>query len=810
MDRTVRKAPAESPEAAERWVIGLFAALVGSCIVLMAFFSPRHPFMEEVGVYNAIYAFVQDGKISFPIYGREYFQSFGIHPHTHYAVLGTLMRWGLSLYSAQALVNSTMALLAIFLIVQAKFPSTVKLGFLFGLYCTVVFAATHLSDHGFSVRPELHVTITWFAGLIALESGRLDQWNTAKLSLGTFLVTYASAMQNYAVLGFSGVLVYVVWLCYSLPWREALRKLALMLGAGCLVGIPFLVLYVVPNWSMIKFNINFGTTTSAPLPMKVARYFSVYVGYIVVLQQNLHATLFTVGPLLAGLWLRVPLFITATAVLAIHRSTRGFGLASLPVPLLIFWTLPKAQYFISEYVIYYSAFWITVLWLCGTIARWKVPQRHGLYITAAFATVLGAGALLGSPPLLEIKSLERMPLHEMEVARAAARQIVGPGALVASRHLCWYMSGGEKWYRIENDITEPAKIEDLDLKLYCSQFDAVADYALFSAQTNSGVTPSSMYADGTLRLRGFYVGQRLRHMSFLLFQAGRSSPVLGYYLKNDRLYKFSEQANGDLVLVTVIGALARPPSAANAEWVSANILELPGRDLGKGVSVLFLRRSEWVKAALELGRSFVVRDVVFGNVTSSAPDAVVKESLRSDPPIRFLRTPWDQRVTDFLGSTGQAAASPDSDTVGNAHGKPFMAYGSPIGFGRCRNSQCAPNAFDVNQSTTWASEQLGPYVSRVSFIGWDFGADRAEPVRHVRILQGPDAGNSIDSAILLTSGTGYNWDPVALLRLAGDGRSHEYSLPDAGGHRFWMLLANGNPRAQRAWQISRLAFWGDE
>src|SRR5262249_7231680 len=152
---------------------------------------------------------------------------------------------------------------------------------------------------------------------------------------------------------------------------------------------------------------------------------------------------------------------------------RAMALAFLPVPLLVIYTLPKAHYFLSEQLIFLAAFWAGVLMALDWVAR-KVPVLRKNGIAPVLAVVSCAGVLVGSPMLKEAHL--RRPIHEMEIARAASRQIVGPNARVASRHLAWYVSGGAEWYRVESDLTEPTKLENFDPKRYASQFDAVAEY----------------------------------------------------------------------------------------------------------------------------------------------------------------------------------------------------------------------------------------------------------------------------------------------------------------------------------------------
>src|SRR4051812_10425342 len=119
--------------------IRVFAGIAAACIFLICFFCPRRPGMEEAGVFNAVYTYAHFGKMSFPVYGSAYFDSFGIHPHLHYAILGLLIRFGLTLYSAEGVVIFAISAIAIGLLLKGAFPFTVKLGFLLGIFGSIVF-----------------------------------------------------------------------------------------------------------------------------------------------------------------------------------------------------------------------------------------------------------------------------------------------------------------------------------------------------------------------------------------------------------------------------------------------------------------------------------------------------------------------------------------------------------------------------------------------------------------------------------------------------------------------------------------------
>src|SRR5260370_36782706 len=104
------------------------------------------------------------------------------------------------------------------------------------------------------MRPDWHLAFAWFAGLVALESGRLQSWDTLRLGLGAFLLTYASGIHYPASLAWTGILIYLVWLTRDLHWLKqergwsgALRPVFALLVGGCAFGIPYLLLFVIPH-----------------------------------------------------------------------------------------------------------------------------------------------------------------------------------------------------------------------------------------------------------------------------------------------------------------------------------------------------------------------------------------------------------------------------------------------------------------------------------------------------------------------------------------------------------------------------------
>lgn len=794
--------------ALERAAVGVFAVVASSLILALGFTTPRQPGIEEAGVYNAIYTWVHTGRMAFPIYGM--FDSFGIHPHTHYAVVGSLMRLGLDLYHAEAVPVVGMSLLAIVLVMTGRFPAVVKLGLIMGLYATVAHAAFLLPDHAFSVRPELHLSVAWFAGLVALESGRLASWHSGRLFLGSFLVTYASGLQNYASLGFLGVVVYLVWSLRDLGWSRARKQLLALVAGGVLFGVPYLWLYVFPNLPMIRNNIAWGTTYATPWSGKWGEYFSVHDAWVRALLPKLDSLLFTVGPVVPVLSVGVPLFFAAPLFLLVPRSTRGLALAGLPVPILIFLTLPKSQYFISEYVYYLAGFWAALLTGVTWLSRRLLPARLRPLTPVVMTTVLALGAFYGSPsfhrPGLDLLG----PPHEQDVARAAGREILGRDAVVGSRHLAWYLSGAAEWFRLEPVLTEPKDISSLDVRTFLSQFDAVADYGAASSHTQNGVTLSSLYADGQLHLRGFYLGQRIGGLSYLLFDVGSDRPVMGYLLRDDVLYRFDEHPAGEHVLSTVLAPLNQPPTLQLSWFRDVNTLWLPttGRPEAQGISTAVLPRSEYASHLAGLGADRTPLGAVAGDLTPVDARDLLARSRRDDRAIRFLSHPQESKLREFLERptvVSDEPRRPASPLLAAGLARPETAIGfAPYG-GQAAHAPAS--AFDDDSATVWAPNLAGSSVRGQAFIGQDFGPTGAREVRSITLEQSPSLDSTVDSVLVQYSDDGVSWVPVAVVHLTPGAQRHAFEIPPLGPHRAWSLLANGEPATDRTWVVAEVKFF---
>ncbi|HKA00906.1 MAG TPA: hypothetical protein VKE70_30550, partial [Candidatus Solibacter sp.] len=383
----------------------------------------------------------------------------------------------------------------------------------------------------------------------------------------------------------------------------------------------------------------------------------------------------------------------------------------------------------------------------------------------------------------------RRPIHEMEIARAASRQIVGPNARVASRHLAWYVSGGAEWYRVESDLTEPTKLENFDPKRYASQFDAVAEYATFSWQTQSGVTPASMYETGSLSLKGFFLPQRMGAIPLMFFQAVKKGGVIGFFLSNDQLQRFDEDASGAWVFVTMHNPRDGYQDPFGGIAAQPNILDYPQYPPKDALSALIVSREKFEARKNALPAGFEIRDAVVGRLSNVDVHALVNASMGSDRPIHFLRMAQERAVANFLARADHLVVEPDGCFLGD------FKQTTPE---RWMNTRTVP------WTPGWQSEGADTKVAYFTSLGGDFGGP---VVLHGVVVQSPGGAEGIGSAVLMSSDDGYRWVPLAELRFSQNADARFYCVPGLQASRFWKLMATDNPKKHHPWRVGTLTFW---
>ncbi len=604
-----------------------FACLVAVLILVAAFSTDRNGGVDELIMYNPSYMLAHFGKLTFPSFpGGSYFDvPVIVHPPIHLGLIGLLGRLGFTWYYAEATPTVLFFFLALGVIVRGSFPEPVKLGLLFSIGFIVLTGSTFAEFFG--TRPEGDVHAAWFAGLLLLESGRLDRWNPAKLFAGGFVLTLASSLHYYAGAAFAGVLVYMVWAVWSLPWKDAKSRILALCCGGCLFGIPYLVLFVAPNFAKILSAVQSSTEFNDGVGGSMRRHLDLY--------RIWSQTSFV--PALVGIPMKlgVPLFFFSTPALALVRSTRGLALAALPLQLFVF---IFAWHKLSPYLVHEIALLVTAAGVGAAVLgdrlfalvrptrfqRWSLPLMAMLFFFC----------LVKENSTLQVAVVSTKPhVHEADVARAAARQILGPHARVGGRLAAWYQSGAEHWYSVDQDLG----VWPYDPATYFSNFDAVIDYAHRSDAAPSPI--SSWYANGALKLRGFYFGETNEELKIVLLSPRPTPQVVGYAARNGQLYRFEEYPDGDYEALTAACPELYAPGWRRI-WREAFVAELhlpQSMAEGRGHLVTVLVPRQSVEPAAWIGRSCKEIGKLYGTLLLADKDALVDALRREDRPMHFYR-----------------------------------------------------------------------------------------------------------------------------------------------------------------------------
>lgn len=661
----------------ERLAIAALGVLVILFVLTQGLFVDRPAGVEEIVTYNAAHMFFETGHVSFPAfafwYGPRIFETMGVHPHTQYALIGTILKLGTGMRLAETVPVALMSTIVVLLTVTSRLSAGIKIGVLFGLGAAIAVTVDSLSDHVVGVRPEFHAACAWLAGLVALAAARAANWNIPRLVIGAFLLTLASGLQWNGILAFTGVGVFAALAIWELRPRAALPKLAAMAVGGGLFGIPFIVLFVVPNWDLISM-VREMAWAAAPLDIwqenaKVYGYFAQVFGNSAAAGQMR----FTGGPVAVAFSTGLPGFVVGAALLLLVRGMRAVALASLPMPLWSFLAANyKGYYYMPEFTIVLVGFGVVVaslvLFVASRINRaWLSPLA-----VAGTACVAGYAIVTGSPSLPSAQFVN-IP-DPQEVAREAGKLMVGPSALVTSQHQLWFIAGGTYWHDYTRDIIGNF---ETDPHQYFSKFDVVAEtpywtYSIDALKRSPRSTAVvAMYADGSLQLRGFYSD----HYAYNLYSATRSAALKGFVRRDRDLYEFDEAADGQHVFLSLVCPVERAdpftelrggPNAlattALAVDIAAASVPLPGpgqsNTLSEGpvskIRGLILPRSAYEASKASLTAGCQIRDEVPGQLTMVDPYGLGRQLTKQD---RMVYPFWTADEA-FAARAGVLNASP--------------------------------------------------------------------------------------------------------------------------------------------------------
>jgi hypothetical protein len=384
-----------------------------------------------------------------------------------------------------------------------------------------------------------------------------------------------------------------------------------------------------------------------------------------------------------ALRLGVPLMILSSAMLAAVRSTRGLALASLPLQLGIFLFAAHKQpsYLIHELAFFVAALAVGVLVLVDWLAERPQLPAWSRGIAMPLAAVLSCVYLVtGFASPAAAVSFTHAQVHPGDLARAAAKQILGPHARVVGRMGSWYTSGADSWHEHFHDLIGPQS-RSYDPVRYLENFDAAADYQHYSGNDSLNTehkTLSYWYSTGLLKLRGFYFSQDPGDLGLVLTSVNRAPKVVGYAIRQGALYRFDESSSGeDEVTTATCPALQELGGGGFYEshpWVWMAVLDLPEsnpRPPAMIVTVLAPRSA--AEPAGLLRRSCVEVGRVRGQVSRADESALIASLRREDAPIRFYANIEDMPGFKGTGIPADAVPPPGMEPLEGVVSLPELA-----------------------------------------------------------------------------------------------------------------------------------------
>ena len=635
----------------------VFACFTALWVAMLAYGVDRGGGPDELGLYNPSYMVSHYGRATYPVFFQ--YDATIIHPPLHAGAVGLLNFFGFTWYYAEATPVVLWFLLAIWVVVRGAFPASVKLGLLFGI-ALLMSVGPRVGFLYFGARPEGHVEAAWLAGLLLLEDGRLTEWNAPRLFAGALALMWASSVHYYASAAVAGVAVYLVWCLKDVGWKAARPRAWALIAGAAVFAVPYLAWYVLPHFREILVWIR-NQQGGGTVAVSIRSHFDLYAAWA----KDAAMPRLVAWPMGLG----IPLMLISSALLFAVRSTRGIALAALPLEATIFLFASHKQgvYLIHEIAIFGAAVGVALLvgaeWLMG---RWLPAKWRAVVPPVAailFGLYLWPGSFLAATGAISFKPRT----NEVEVARAAARRILGPHARVAGRMLLWYASGAEDYYNLQMDLNWVPEIR-VDPSSLFQNFDAVAEHENFSADTQASqrATISSAYADGALRLRGFYFSATDPDLQIVLLSAHPVSAIQGYAMLGGRLRRFEQHADGDYDLIAA--ACPSLPETPFEKWDSrwpgtaSAVLYLPGpRPDGATNVVTILTPRSRQQASAEIARSCRELFRARGDVTAADAEALIRELRTQDTTIRFARNVED--VPGFRGVSPPRESMPPAGLV---------------------------------------------------------------------------------------------------------------------------------------------------
>jgi hypothetical protein len=638
----------------QNWIILALALCLIGFALLYQCFAERVIYFDEVGLFNPVYTYLHSGKMTYPAHGQ--FDAMFIHPPTQYFLIAMLMHFGLSVFHAAGLLSVLLFVAFAALVSFSEFPFPIKASLLFSC-----FLGAFVWNEALVLRPDLTLALCWCSGLVALESARLSHWNKWRLFVGGFFLALASAVHYPGIAAVLGLAVYAAWVWKALPWKEGKIKIGWMLGGACIIGFPYVVLFLIPHGrDVLAFSSS--VQRVAPPGTAFQRHMEAYAYW-----KHWEPALLRLRPVVTILtepifrW-SIPAAFLAPGLLILLPATRGLALASLPHLLFLLFGARHKQigytgYFVPEVILYLVA--VTSIFLTAIFAAVQRLNRQSFTVLAVVivGVALAVGAVTDTPAILGTNVIRTRGIYDFEAGRAAGRAILGSNAVVGTNSAgVWYTCGAAHLYFVTPEISYPSDLSCLDLKRYYGFFDALAvdPHQSWLAYSRQRVSITSSYLDGILQLRGFFFADRRSRfesgLSYMLYSVRRPQRLIGYGVRGNNAYRFEEYSGGDQVLLSAVcpvnatetGELNNDklkldfyvvhfrPIPSNQDPRSATDLNIPA-----AIVSLIADRNRFETDIRPNLKRCTVRDQILGRLNVLDEMQFIRDSDKTDAPMQF-------------------------------------------------------------------------------------------------------------------------------------------------------------------------------
>lgn len=374
----------------ERFLFLIAASI--TCVLAYAYcFHMYRPIVfDEIGLHNPIYMYLATGKITYPMHGQPDFMT--VHPPTHYILTALLVKAGLPLFKASAAPIFVLTILTSVLLYTGGFSFSSAVALLLAGFLT-----TFIWGEFYTIRPDLMVTGLWFAGLLALQGAKNHNWSLWRLFLGTALTISATCIHYWGIAALTGILVYGYALLREHDWQlsTAAKPLVAIAMGGLIVGLPFMILFVIPRFGDILEMVRLiqGRVGGSGGPMQA---FQRHLESYAVLAQGVELDKWArwLTSLLSApvLYLGIPAVLIGVPLLGIWRDMRTLAVAAAPLPLFVLFYSQAKQIGYTGYLMPRNDHLF-----CGraigdnqssgaTVLRLETPYRSNRYRDAGFCS----------------------------------------------------------------------------------------------------------------------------------------------------------------------------------------------------------------------------------------------------------------------------------------------------------------------------------------------------------------------------------------------------------------------------------------